>query len=130
MNERIRAVRKHFSMTLEKFGERIGVTAAAVSNFELDKRQPSNQIIYVICREFGVNEIWLRTGEGEMFEPKTEDDEIAEFLGSLVEGREEWSRIKKSVILGLKELPTDFWPVFLKLCKDIAAEDSGHPPEE
>ena len=69
MNERIKLVRLHPSIKLNQsaFGERLGITAAGVSRIESGERNPSNQIILAICRAFNVNEKWLRTGEGEMF---------------------------------------------------------------
>ena len=53
---------------MEKFGSRIGIGKASISLLESGKNNPSVQTITLICREFGVNEQWLRTGEGEMFE--------------------------------------------------------------
>ena len=72
MNTRIKALRKAEGLTLEKFGERIGITASSCSTIESGKSNPSEQTIRAICREFGVNEIWLRTGAGEMFRPEEE----------------------------------------------------------
>ena len=68
MKDRIREVREHFGLSMEKFGSRIGIGKASISLLESGKNNPSVQPITLICREFGVNEQWLRTGEGEMFE--------------------------------------------------------------
>ena len=68
MKDRIREVREHFGLSMEKFGSRIGIGKASISLLESGKNNPSVQTITLICREFGVNERWLRTGEGEMFE--------------------------------------------------------------
>lgn len=68
MKDRIREVREHFGLSMEKFGSRIGIGKASISLLESGKNNPSVQTIALICREFGVNEQWLRTGEGEMFE--------------------------------------------------------------
>lgn len=68
MKDRIREVREHFGLSMEKFGSRIGIGKASISLLESGKNNPSIQTIALICREFGVNEQWLRTGEGEMFE--------------------------------------------------------------
>lgn len=66
-NERIKQVRKSYSLTLEAFGERVGVTRAAISKIENGSRNVTDQMRRSVCREFGVNEEWLLTGEGEMF---------------------------------------------------------------
>lgn len=72
MNERIKAVRMALNLTMEQFGERIGMGKSSVSKIEKGANSTTEQTIKSICREFGVNETWLRTGAGEMFD-KSED---------------------------------------------------------
>ena len=74
MNERIKEIRKALSLTLEEFGKELGVTRSAIGHIENGIRNITEQMILSICREFNVNENWLRYGEGEMFEtsPETE----------------------------------------------------------
>ena len=67
MNERVKELRTSLSLTLEAFGSRLGVTKAAISKIENGSRSVTDQMILSICREFGVNEAWLRTGQGDMF---------------------------------------------------------------
>lgn len=77
MNERIRKLRKSLGLTLEKFGEAIGVSRAAMSNLENGNRNITPQMFKSICREYNVNEEWLRDGVGEMFcIPEAEDDTL------------------------------------------------------
>lgn len=84
---RIRLLRKDaLSLTMEKFGERIGITTASLSNIENGKTNPSDQTIRSICREFRVREEWLRTGEGSMYMQLTPDQERAVFLASVTAG--------------------------------------------
>lgn len=83
MNERIKAVRKAAGLTLEKFGERIGITASSCSTMESGKSNPSNQTIIAICREFKVDEAWLRTGKGEMYANKDSDTELNLIMESI-----------------------------------------------
>ena len=72
MNDRIHAVRASVGLTMAEFARRIGMTTSSISLFESGKATPSDRTILAICREFGVNEQWLRTGEGEMFEQTRE----------------------------------------------------------
>lgn len=67
MNERIKKVRETLDLTQEEFGRRIGSARNTIANYENGNRNPSNSVILSICREFDINEDWLRTGEGEMF---------------------------------------------------------------
>ena len=84
MNDRISQVRKHFSLTQKEFGEKIGgLSANYVWMIEKGQRIPSDRTIGDICREFKVSETWLRTGEGEMFIPITEDEKLLEVLADL-----------------------------------------------
>ena len=69
MNERIKELRKTLSLTMEELGEKLGVTRSAISNIESGKRGITEQMVLAICREFEVNENWLRNGAGEMFQP-------------------------------------------------------------
>lgn len=68
MNERIKQIRKQLGLTLEEFGTRIGMGKSAVSKIEKGLNGTTDQTIRSICREFEVNETWLRTGEGDMFD--------------------------------------------------------------
>lgn len=77
VNERVREVRKNFNLTMEKFGEHIGLKKAAVSVIESGKCSVTDANIKSICREFNVNEQWLRTGEGEPYIQLQTDDIIA-----------------------------------------------------
>lgn len=67
MNERIRELRKTLGLTMEEFGKRIGIKKSSISLIENGKNGTTDQTVLSICREFNVNEQWLRTGEGEMF---------------------------------------------------------------
>lgn len=87
MNTRIKLLRKYLNLTQLEFGQRISVKPNTVTNYETGLRTPSNAVITSICREFGVNEIWLRTGEGEMFRAAPlSDPNASAFLSDLMRG--------------------------------------------
>lgn len=67
MNTRVKDIRKLLNLSQEEFGKRLGVTAAGISRIENGKRNLTEQMIVHICKEFNVNENWLRNGEGEVF---------------------------------------------------------------
>lgn len=68
MNKRIRAVRKLLDMSQKDFAEKIGLKQNAVSYMEKEGTKVTEQNIRAICSQFSVNEKWLRTGEGEVFQ--------------------------------------------------------------
>lgn len=108
-----------------KFGERIGISASALSSIERGASQPSNQTIVAICREFGVNEQWLRTGEGNMREPKTRKQEIADYVGRLVAG--DVTETEQLLIEIMSETTAEEWSALAKVIKRIA--EKSRPPE-
>lgn len=83
MNERIKELRKALGLTLDKFGERLGVGKAALSRIENGSNNVTDQMFKSICREFNVNGNWLRNGEGGMFIELSEDDEYSRAAASL-----------------------------------------------
>lgn len=89
MNQRIRELRKAISLSGEKFGERLGVGKVAVSQMETGKNAVTEQNIKAICREFNVNEDWLRNGNGEMFVDLSLDEEIRSFITKLLDNTDD-----------------------------------------
>ena len=64
MNERIKALRKRLGLTQQAFADRLKIARGNIGAYEVGKNAPSDAVISLICKEFNVNEIWLRTGEG------------------------------------------------------------------
>ena len=85
MKDRIRLLRKELGLNQTDFGERIGVKQAAISGYESGIRTPLDAVVTSICREFCVNEDWLRNGTGEMFKEKLPEDEVASYVEELLE---------------------------------------------
>lgn len=82
MNERIKQVRKTLKLNQAEFGKRIGLKQSTITAYECGNRTPLNTVVTAICKTFGVDETWLRTGEGEMFveSPDNVVDAVAEKL--------------------------------------------------
>ena len=106
--ERIREVRNTLVLTLEKFGDRLGVTKVAISNIEKGNRNLTEQMTKAICREFNVDYMWLTTGDGEMFIDN--DDDFIERIDRIMAGEDE---ARKNLFKFMLELSDD----------DIAALD-------
>ena len=83
--ERVKQIRKNKGMTLEKFGEKVGVTKQTVSRIENGVNALTEQMLLSICREFDVNESWLRNGEGEMFKERSPSEEVGYYVEDLLE---------------------------------------------
>ena len=109
MNERLKKLRKTLDMTQQKFADRIGVKQNTVAQYEMGRNVPIDTVISLICREFNVNEEWLRDGTGEMFIEQTRDEQIESFIGDLL--RNEDDSFKRRLISGLAELDETGWMV-------------------
>ena len=83
MKDRIKQIRKALNLTQVEFGNRLGVKGNTITNYETGLRTPSNSVILSICKEFNINEEWLRTGEGEMF--TLQEDEEAAYVSELLD---------------------------------------------
>ena len=86
-NERVKEVRKPLGLTLEKFGDRLGIKKAAVSKIEKGENSLTAANIKAICREFSVDYMWLTTGEGKMFVET--DDDFFERIDRIMAGENE-----------------------------------------
>ncbi len=91
--ERVKELRKSLSLTLEKFGQRIGVGKSTISDIENGRRSLSEHMTKSICREFGADYIWLTTGEGEMFVES--DDDFMERIDRIMVSENE---VRKNMI--------------------------------
>lgn len=120
MNERIKKLRKALNLTQQDFAERIGTTQNNIANYESGRRNPSGAAINNICKEFSVNETWLRSGEGEMFLQISRDQEIAEFIGKALSTEED--TFKKRFIAMLSRLDESGWEVLERMALELAGQ--------
>ena len=88
MKERIRELRKALGLNQTDFGERIGVKQTSIAGYERGARFPLDTVITSICREFNVNEEWLRNGTGEMFIEMNRQQKLANMTAMLFKEEE------------------------------------------
>ena len=121
MNERISAIIEASGIKKTVFADRLNVSQAFVSQLCSGVKQPSDRTIADICREFDVNETWLRTGEGEMFIQKTRNQQITDFLGDLI--KEEDGTFKKRLIEAMSKLDKKDWEDLERLVDKLTKKD-------
>lgn len=121
MNERIRELRKTLGLTMEEFGKRIGIKKSSISLIENGKNGTTDQTVLSICREFNVNEQWLRTGEGEMFLNSRQSalDRLAEEY--------RLDERKKALVASFLQLSASDQEAILRFIDSAAAELSAIP---
>lgn len=121
MNLRVKEIRKRNNLTMEQFGSRLGITKASVSRIESGVNNLTEQMIKAICREFNVNENWLRTGEGDMVIALSRRESIAAFIGDLM--KEDDDSFKLRLIDVLADLDESEWEFLADLAQRLAAEN-------
>lgn len=119
--ERIKEVRKSLKLTLEKFGEKIGVKKNAISAVEDNRNSLSEQMAKSVCREYNVNETWLRTGEGEMFLPVNRKTKIEKLTNQLLS--EESDSFKNRLVSVLADLNENEWEFLEKKAMQLCGID-------
>ena len=121
MNERIKLLRNTLQMTQQEFADRIKVKRNTVATYEMGRSVPSDSAIALICKEFSVNEVWLRSGSGDMFLQENKDAQISQMLDEVIKANE--SDFKRRLISALSKLDDDGWDCLEKLVENITATD-------
>lgn len=106
MKDRIELVVKHSGLSKAKFAEKICVSAPYVTMLCSGASKASDRTIADICREFGCNEVWLRTGEGEPFQERSREEEIMRFAVQTVKGSNEF---RKAMAAMLSKMTPEDW---------------------
>lgn len=124
MNTRIKDVRKYQNMNQSEFGNRIGVSRDTVANIEGGRIEIKDVVVKSICREFGVSEEWLRTGDGEMFGDRSEKEQIEAFLKDVKvdEG------FKSRFVSMLAQFGPDDWKALEEVVQSIIEKYKGSEP--
>lgn len=125
MNERVKELRKTLGFSGEKFGERLGITKHAVSKIENNLVGLSESNIKAICREFNVNEEWLRYGRGEMYLKLDREDEIAKLTKELLS--EEEDSFKNRLVSALANLSKEQWEVLSSIAEQLTKKKTRFP---
>lgn len=113
--ERVREIRKALGLTLDKFGDKIGLKKSGLSLIENGRNDLTEVNMKSICREFNVSESWLRDGSGEMFVSSAPYEKAYNRFGYIMENA---SPSKRAVLTTLLELvyavPDDVWANIMK----------------
>lgn len=118
MKDRIKKLRKSLDLTQQEFANRIGVKRNTIATYEIGRNQPVDSIVSLICREFGVREEWLRTGEGEMFYDISKEEELADFFGDVLSSDD----FKKRFVTALARLEESDWELLEKFVLEMAKD--------
>ena len=101
-----------------KFARAINVTPAYAAQLYAGDRLPSDRTVSDICREFGVDKVWLETGAGEPFKPVDRNEQIAEILGKAIAGN---STARDRLIRAFSQLPDDMFEQTERILEEIVS---------
>ena len=114
---RVKKVRLRKGISQEQFGEIIGIKKAAISKIENGENSLSKGNLLAICRQFNVNKEWLINGNGEMFTPKSKEDEIRNFFENAISSNSDIAKIQRKFISTLVSLDEEEWIVLDRFMK-------------
>ena len=118
MNERLKKLRKTLDLTQQKFADRLGVKRNTVGQWECGINAITDQVVFSICRDFDVNEEWLRTGEGEMFAaPTAASDKIMDFAAEIA--RNDDKEFRKRLVVMLADLEPKDWELLERIAEKL-----------
>lgn len=124
IGERVKELRKQVNLTQQAFADRLNLKRNTVGSYEVNVVEPSDRTISDICREFNVNETWLRTGEGEMFNQVTRSEKITSFLTEITE--DEGDDFKRRFVEMLAELEPEDWKLLERMAEKLQKKE-GNP---
>lgn len=123
MKERLKALRKELRLTQQEFADRVGISRGNIGAYEVGKNAPSDAVISLICREFHVNEEWLRTGNGEMFVEETPDEEFMRMAKAVASGDTETDRMIRRTLMYFYEMDDLGRQTLMNFVKYISGND-------
>ena len=124
IGERVKELRKQINLTQQAFADRLNLKRNTVGSYEVNVVAPSDRTISDICREFNVNETWLRTGEGEMFNQITRSEKITAFLTDIT--ADEGDDFKRRFVEMLAELEPEDWKLLERMAEKLQKKE-GNP---
>lgn len=128
MKERFKMIRNALKLSQDEFGEKLGLTRGAIANVELGRTEAKPLFISLVCSTFNVNETWLRTGEGEMFNALSRDEQIAYRLGAMLAGQGD--TIQKRLIAALSDLNESEWSAVEAFARKLVEQSRDAPPNK
>lgn len=120
MNERIAQCIEALGVKKKNIADRINVSAAFITQISTGASMPSDRTVSDFCREFHVNEEWLRTGDGEMFVKMSRRDEIQKFFSEITNGKDDDFQVR--FISVLSRLNTEQWELLESIAETLAGK--------
>lgn len=120
MHERIKSLRRNLKMTQQEFADRLHIKRGAVANYEVGRNVPADSVIALICKEFGVSEMWLRTGEGKPYPERGRLEELHYMAGRFLSN--EPTEFQQRFAMMMYGLTDEEWKLLEQKARELLQE--------
>ena len=120
MHERIKSLRRDLKMTQQEFADRLHIKRGAVANYEVGRNVPADSVIALICKEFGVSEMWLRTGEGKPYPERGRLEELSYMAGRFLSS--EPTEFQRRFAMMMYSLTDEEWKLLEQKARELLEE--------
>ncbi len=120
MKDRIKFLRKDLGLTQEKFAEKLHMKRNTIANYEIGRNEPIDAVISLICREFNVNEDWLRNGKEPIYIELDKENQLMMWAANIL--KDESDSFKRRFVKMLMELNESDWETLEKICMNLHKE--------
>lgn len=121
MHNRLKELRTQLKMTQNEFANKLGTGRNNIAKYETGVNEPSNAVVSLICRQFDVNEEWLRTGKGDMYVKVDKEVQLMKWAGNVLKESDE--SFKKRFVKMLMELDESDWESLEKMALLLHGKD-------
>ena len=128
MKDRIKAIRKAVGITQQEMANALKLKRNTIATYEIGANAPSNRTISDMCNIYNVNEVWLRTGKGEMFTSRTREEEIAAYMGRITGGK--GTEVENAIIAVMARTTGEEWEIIAKKAQELVAEMHKEKPDQ
>lgn len=125
MDTRLKELRTKLGLTQQEFADSIGIKRNTIANYETGRNYPIDAVVSLICKTYSVREEWLRTGDGPMFNPKSRDDQIMDFVAETMSG--ESDNFRRRLLSVLARLDEGQWELLERYVKELAGARPDDP---
>jgi len=128
MKDRIKELRSKLHLTQQEFADKLGIKRGTIANYEIGRNVPVDAVISLICVKLNVDEVWLRTGEGEMFTNRTREEEITAYMGRITGGK--GTDVENAIIAVMARTSVEEWELIAKKAMELVEEMHKEKPDQ
>ena len=124
INDRFRELRKSCNKTQSEWADILGLSRSGIADIEAGRRNVTKKHVRSLelwdgCKDKAINIDWLRTGEGEMFLPVPEEDEVASYVAELLDPDNPFTDLIVQIMRTYSQLDSKSQEVLLEFSRKL-----------